>query len=266
MTWLESLTHLTETRTPFVMVTVAKVRGHAPRDAGAKMLVTKSKVYGSVGGGNLEQVAIDKARQLLTAGEPATELLTLTLNPKGGNWGVQCCGGEVTLLLETVNPAKPTVAIFGAGHVGTALAKVLSILPINIQLIDSREKQLNNLQFSNNLQSVTSNLQLIHAPVPEAILETLPAGSHLLIMTHDHAEDIAILDVALTRGGWRYIGLIGSSAKWAHFQQELKEQGHTEEALTKVTTPIGLPAIKSKRPEVIAVSVAAQLLERLGLE
>lgn len=257
MTWLEHLTQLASNKTPFVIVTVASVRGHTPRDAGAKMLVTATQLMGSVGGGNLEQVAINKARTLL-ASRQTTELFTLTLNPKAGEHGVQCCGGEVTLLLEKVNPFVPTIAIFGAGHVGKAVARVLGSLPVTVQLVDSRPAQLGGL-------TPAANVQLVHAPVPETALAPLPAGAHLLLMTHDHAEDIAILDMALRRNDFGFIGLIGSSAKWAHFQQLLKHQGHTNEALAHVTTPIGLPGIKHKQPEVIAISVAAQLLRYLEL-
>ena len=250
--------------TPCVLVTVAKVRGHAPRNAGSKMVVTKDKVFGSVGGGNLEQTALEKARALL-AESSVPELLTMTLNPTGGDHGVQCCGGEVTLLLEPITPTRPTVAIFGAGHVGWALTHVLSILPINLYLVDSRESHLAPPK-SSNLQLATCNLQPIHTPIPETTLETLPPKTHLLVMTHDHAEDIAILDTALKREDLGFIGLIGSSAKWAHFQRELRKQGHTDEALERVTTPIGLPDVPGKSPQAIAVATAAQLLGYLKLD
>ena len=262
MSWLETLETLRRENTPFVLVTIAKVRGHAPRGAGSKMVVTKEKVFGSVGGGNLEQTAVEKARVLLTHPDSTPELFTQTLNPKGGEHGVQCCGGEVTLLLEPVTPARPTVAIFGAGHVGWALTHVLSILPINLYLVDSREPQLTPPEFL-NLQLATCNLQPVHTPIPETALETLPPKTHLLIMTHDHAEDIAILDVALKREDLGFIGLIGSSAKWAHFQQALKKQGHTDETLQRVTTPIGLEGIPGKSPQAIAIATAAQLLQLL---
>ena len=250
--------------TPFVLVTVAQVRGHAPRGAGSKMVVTKDKVFGSVGGGNLEITAVEKARALLVTGS-SPELLSMTLNPRGGEHGVQCCGGEVTLLLESISPTKPTVAIFGAGHVGWALVQVLSILPIDVYLVDSREPQLTPPK-SLNFSSSIFNLQSIRAPIPETALETLPPGSHLLVMTHDHAEDIAILDVALKREDLGFIGLIGSSAKWAHFQQELKKQGHDEATLERVTTPIGLKDVPGKSPQAIAIATAAQLLGCLELD
>lgn len=257
MSWLETLSRLEE---PSVLVTVARVRGHAPRGAGSKMIVTASEIYGSVGGGNLEQTAVEKARALLTRQSPRPELLTVILSLKSGTHGVQCCGGEATLLLEPINPTRPTVAIFGAGHIGRALVRVLGTLPIELYLVDSRSAQLEP-----DFPDLEVTLHKQHAQIPETVLERLPSGAHLLIMTHDHAEDIAILDTALRRNDFGLIGLIGSSAKWAHFRRELTKQGHTEQALNRVTTPIGLPGVPGKSPQAIAIATAAQLLKVLEL-
>lgn len=260
MNWLAALAELSAAGTPFAIVTLAAARGHAPRAAGSKMLVTREATYGSVGGGDLEQTATERARALLAAGARAPELLTLTLNPKGGAHGVQCCGGEVTLLIEPIFPARPVVAIFGAGHVGWALVRVLATLPLELHLIDSRAPMLER-----EPPPGPATLHTHHAPVPESALELLPPGAHLLVMTHDHAEDIAILDAALRRVQWGFIGLIGSSAKWAHFRRTLAEQGHDEAALGRVTTPIGLPGVPGKSPQAIAIATAAQLLGVLEL-
>ena len=264
MTWLDALTQLKNGGEPLVIVTVAKVRGHAPRGAGSKMIVTEKEVYGSVGGGNLEQTAIEKSRTHLSERRATPELLSITLNPKGGDYGVQCCGGEVTLLLEPFYPKRPTIAIFGAGHVGWALAQVLGTLPIELHIVDSRPTQLEV-----DLPSpLNANVHLTHADVPETALETLPVGSHLLILTHDHAEDLAIVETALRRGRERnfgFIGLIGSSVKWQHFQRELLAHELSKTDLERVTTPIGLPNVPGKSPQAIAIGVAAQLLSYLEL-
>ena len=261
MVWLDGINRLNEQKISFCVVTIAKVRGHAPRGAGSKMLVTAGEVYGSVGGGNLEQTAVEGARALLKAHTKTPDLLTVTLNPQGGDHGVQCCGGEVTLLLEPVYPQKPHVAIFGAGHVGWALAGVLSTLPVTVHLTDSRPAQLDKTR----LPPGAAEVRLEHAPVPETALHNLPPGAHVLIMTHDHSEDIAILDSVLRREGWGFIGLIGSQTKWGHFRGELKKQGFTDADLSRVTTPIGLPSVPGKSPQAIAISVAAQLLRYLDL-
>jgi xanthine dehydrogenase accessory factor len=271
MTWLEPLITLSKKGEPFVIVTIIAVRGHAPRGAGTKMIVSKENVYGSVGGGNLEQTAINQSRRLLLdhcRGEGALApthvvpmTLAITLNPNEGEYGLQCCGGEVTLLFEPMNPSRNTVAIFGAGHVGQSLLHVLSMLPVDIRVVDSRAEQLNSNLPENSKATVT----LKHASVPETVIAFLPSQSHLLVLTHDHAEDIAILDVALRRDDLGFIGLIGSSAKWAHFQQELKRQGHSEQALKRITTPIGLAGVPGKSPQAIAIATAAQLLSYLNL-
>lgn len=262
MTWLATLNDLARAGTAVVVVTLVHVRGHAPRGPGAKMLVTTDALHGSVGGGDLEQSAVARARQMIAGGERAPELLRRTLNPRGGEHGVQCCGGEVTLLLEPVHVARPTVAIFGAGHVGRALLHVLAPLPLRLVLIDSRSAELAAATAPANSRS---EIELRHAPVPESAVADLPAGSHLLVLTHDHAEDLAVLDLALRRDDLGFTGLIGSSAKWAHFRGRLLEGGHDEEALARVVTPIGLPGVPGKSPPAIAIAVAAQLLTLFDL-
>jgi xanthine dehydrogenase accessory factor len=272
MRWLETAQGLAVKGIPFVIVTLVKVRGHAPRGAGSKMLVTRDETYGSIGGGNLERTAIDKARECLGRGAArgaptrAPTLFTVTLNPKGGDWGVQCCGGEVTVLLEPAYSGKPAVAIFGAGHVGWALVQVLQLLPIEVYLIDARAERVTEDRLDGLSDERAATVHLRHAEVPESMIEGLPAGAHLLILTHDHAEDLAILDMALRRKDLGFIGLIGSGVKWRHFQAKLKEAGLTDADLGRVTTPIGLPNVPGKSPAAIAIATAAQLLTHLELD
>ena len=261
MSWLAATARLHEAKTPFVLVTIAQVRGHAPRGAGSKLVVSAAAVWGSIGGGNLEAHTIDRARTLLAERVTVPEIATQTLGLKGGDYGVQCCGGEVTLLLEPHYPERPTVAIFGAGHVGWALVQVLGTLPVELQLIDSRPEALKRPLPVPLTASVTTH----HAPVPESILDALPRGAHLLILTHDHAEDMAVLERALRTDTFGFIGLIGSTSKWTHFRRELVQHGLGESDLARVTTPIGLPNVPGKSPQAVAISVAAQLLGVLSL-
>ena len=111
------------------------------------------------------------------------------------------------------------------------------------------------------LADAVATVRLLHQPVPEAAIADLPAGTHVLIMTHDHVEDLAITDQALRRDGLGSIGLIGSKSKWARFRAKLTELGHDEEDLARVTTPIGIPEVAGKAPASIAVSVAARILQ-----
>ena len=105
--------------------------------------------------------------------------------------------------------------------------------------------------------------------LPELVLAELPPGTHLLVMTHDHAEDVALCDAAIRLDHLGPIGLIGSSAKLARFRSQLLADGHDPTAVDRIRTPIGLPGVTtSKEPAAIAVAVAAELLaafEREGV-
>ena len=266
MEWLKAVQRLREQRVPGVLVTVTSVRGHAPREAGAKMVVSAEHTWATVGGGNLEAVAIDRARSMLTDGCGVPEEMKMSLSDKAPyQRGVQCCGGEVELLLEPL-AVVPSVAIFGMGHVGHELARILARHDLELHLIDSRPDQLSPEQLS-GLDDAVAGVHVHQVPVlPELVIGELPEGTHVLIMTHDHAEDAALCDAALrtfTQGPDHLasIGLIGSSAKWSRFRAKLADEGHSPEAIARITTPIGLPDLGGKEPATIAVSVAARLLQ-----
>jgi xanthine dehydrogenase accessory factor len=259
MEWLDALGHLRREGSAGVLITVINVRGHAPRDAGAKMVVGSEHSWGSVGGGNLEEAAIRRARALIAGGHTEPETQVARLNEHARNeHGRQCCGGEVTLLLEPM-PARPTVAIFGMGHVGYELARVLSRLEVRLELVDSREDQLDPLRLA-SITDGAADVGVHHLLLGEQLLERLPRGAHVLIMSHDHAEDFALCDAALRLPALGSIGLIGSSSKWSGFRRRLTEAGHTARHIDRIRCPIGLPDISGKQPAVIAVSVAAALL------
>lgn len=266
MDWVDELRRLRDARVPAVLVTLAAVRGHAPRNGGAKLVVSPERLFGTVGGGNLEETAIATAREMIDAGENEPRLLTLTLSDKAATeYGVQCCGGEVTMLLEPVR-VVPTVAIFGVGHVGLELARVLARHEIELWLIDGRAEMVEGARLgvpgrSGLFADAVATVRVRHAPVPEAVIADLPPGAHVVVMTHDHVEDLALVDQALRRGDLASIGLIGSRSKWTRFTSKLRELGHTDQDLARVTTPIGVPEVSGKAPAVIAVSVAARMLQ-----
>lgn len=259
MSWVAAVARLRARREPGVLVTVATVRGHAPRRAGAKLVVGRTETWGSIGGGNIEAVAIDRARELNGAAEP--ELMEFALNDKvTGRHGVQCCGGAVTVLLEPL-PVVQAVAVFGVGHVGLELARILARQDLDLHLVDSRPDMLDQERLG-VLDDAVAQVHVHHTPLlPETVLGELPPGTHVLIMTHDHAEDAALCDAALRTAGLGSIGLIGSSAKWARFRHRLAtEGGHDPGTIDRITTPIGWTEITGKEPATIAVSVAADLL------
>ncbi|WP_407572166.1 xanthine dehydrogenase accessory protein XdhC [Deinococcus altitudinis] len=270
MDWLGELQAYRERGEAAVLVTLLSVRGHAPREAGAKMVVGLNGTHGSVGGGNLEATAVERARRTLesgaraASGNPEPEVFTLRLTDRApAEFGRQCCGGEVTLLLEMIGAARPAVAIFGVGHIGLSLARILATLDLDLHLIDSRAAQLAPERLAALYLEAQAGVHLHHSPIPELVLGDLPAHTHLLVMTHDHSEDAAILDAALRRPGDHFTGLIGSGAKWTRFREQLLSLGHSAATLDRVTTPIGVPGIRSKRPEMIAVAVAAQIAQLL---
>jgi xanthine dehydrogenase accessory factor len=264
MDWLGAVQQLRHDGQPGVLVTVAEVRGHAPREAGAKMVVSLDRTWGSVGGGNLEASAVARARELIESGATAPETREMQLSPHARTeHGRQCCGGVVRLLLEPL-PVRPVVALFGVGHVGYELARILSRLPVRLLLVDSRAGQLDRVRLADVIDG-PADVGIHHTLLGEQVLEQLPRGAHVVIMTHDHAEDFALCDAALRLpqplGG---IGLIGSGAKWTRFQAQLSAAGHAPEAIGRITCPIGQPAVKGKDPAVIAIAVAAALLATLG--
>jgi xanthine dehydrogenase accessory factor len=238
----------------FVRVTVARVEGSAPREVGAWMGVTADDTTGTVGGGQLEFDAIARARAVLAGTAPEGEQ-RYALGPSLG----QCCGGVVWLRFErceTLPALVPTpVALFGGGHVGQALARVLAALPFELHWIDSREGV-----FPPDIPAARAE----HSEPVQAAVADLTPGSMLLIMSFSHAEDLDILAAALKRqrerGDLPFIGLIGSRSKWASFRHRLEARGFTADELARVHCPIGVPGVPGKAPELIAVAAAAQLL------
>ncbi len=249
-----------------VLVQVQGTQGSAPRDAGTWMAVFNDEVIATIGGGHLEFQAIERARQLLVAGfSKQVEQQRMALGPTLG----QCCGGVVHLQFEGVSAADSPalqqrlstgympVALFGGGHVGHALAEVLARLPVSLHWIDSRDGIFP--------EHLALNARCEHSePVQDAVKD-LAAGARVLIMSFSHAEDLDILAQCLLRQRAQrdlpYIGLIGSKTKWATFRHRLEARGFSAEELAHVTCPIGVPGVEGKEPEVIAVAVAAQLLQ-----
>ncbi len=265
MHWTSAVELLRREREAGVLVTVVDVRGHAPRDPGAKMVVAVDRSWSSIGGGNLEETVLQRARGMLGEHATAPEQLTVGLTDQTRtDHGRQCCGGEVTVLLEPL-PVVGSVAIFGAGHVGLELARILVRHDLELHLVDSRAAQLTPERLR-CLDDGQARVRVHHSPVPELALGALPPGTHVLVMTHDHAEDFALCDEALRCTHLASIGLIGSAAKWARFGKGLRVEGHDEAALSRITSPIGAPGQPGKDPATIALSVAVDLIRVLDSE
>lgn len=323
--WIDQLTDLCAADEPAVLVTVAGIRGSAPREVGAKMIVTATETVGTIGGGQLEYQSTRVAAGLLRE-----QQLSLRSFPLGSAMG-QCCGGVVEILFEPLGDGMPTwlrdlnalhgqrepaiiatrisrsapskfvvtaervfgvpendadsnivararsilagdrqpcrnvqefyepvvvpdlnIAVFGAGHVGTAVVAALSSLDCNIRWVDSRR---------NIFRHVPRNALSIEVSEPALEVAAMPAGSFYLVMTHSHAQDFDICDRILRRADARYCGLIGSVSKRRRFEKRYRQQGMTQSQIAALTCPIGVDGISGKKPAEIAVAAAAEILK-----
>ena len=322
--WIEELSDLSAAGEPAVLVTVAGIRGSAPREIGAKMIVTRTETIGTIGGGQLEYQSTR-----IAAGMLDEDTLALRSFPLGSAMG-QCCGGVVEILFEPVAEGMPAwlrdlralhgqrepaviatrisrsaplkfivtaddvygsddgdaspemldrarevlrdplkaqrnvqefyepivmpdlnIAVFGAGHVGTAVVAALSGLDSNIRWVDNRRGIFRN---------VPGNVRAIESAEPALEVAAMPADSYYLIMTHSHALDFEICDRALRRGDSRYCGLIGSVSKRRRFEKRFRQQGMPQAVIDQLVCPIGVDGISGKKPAEIAVSAAAEIL------
>ena len=294
------------------LVSVVTVRGSAPREAGARMVVGPGRTgfSGTIGGGELEWRVLHAARQALAAGTQSAALDRYSLGPELA----QCCGGSVEVLsevfvteqLDTVRalaareragpftvcarigrravgraPVKDgdegagdagtdgeveiverfgdrpqEVWLFGAGHVGRALMLALAPLPFAVTWIDERSDAFPPV--------LPQSIRTIESSDAADELSAAPSGAAVVVMTHSHPLDLAIVHAALAARRFSYVGLIGSSSKRARFVQRLRSAGLPDGLTDALVCPIGLPQIRSKTPAAIATGVAAQLLERFS--
>ncbi|MDC7684660.1 xanthine dehydrogenase accessory protein XdhC [Asticcacaulis sp. BYS171W] len=284
-------------KAPVALISLLAVEGSTPREAGTRMLVTAREIFGTIGGGNLEFQCIDQARMALRHAPGTWRIQDYPLGVLLG----QCCGGRVRVMIERLDPADTAwliairdldaftlrsdlhpdsisrcltietpnvsargvipvagdtlierigepltpVLMFGAGHVGIAIARVLQGLPFRLDWYDNR----------------TDVPDAAIVGDAEALCAVAAEGRGLtLILTHDHALDYELTKAALGSDA-RFIGLIGSATKRARFFSRLRKDGFSEDQIARIVCPIGLPGITGKAPEVIAVAVAAQLLQ-----
>lgn len=247
-----------------ILVRVSATRGSTPRETGAWMLVSHQACLGSIGGGDLEWQAMRKARNLLDdAGVSFRH--SSTLGPQTG----QCCGGQVDLDYVAIDPAtkssllksvsraeenRPTVYIFGAGHVGRAIALALAPLPLTTILVDQRAGELSRDQ---------SAARHVCTAIPESVLEDSRPGSAYVIVTHDHGLDFLIADALLKKQDTAYIGMIGSKTKRNRFRARFLEEGGSPDRFEKLVCPMGASASANKAPAVIAAAVASELVDTI---
>ena len=341
--WLETLRHRPRSAGAACLVTVMQVRGSAPREPGAKMLVDADGITGTIGGGQLEyectrlactelasthaggpdtftrtfplganlgqccggvvEVLFERIAatrpawldEVLACHDARTPAVVATAVSPGGTWhkylvtrdvcrqfGASCdeideiaaaaqrmlrsgasgtClrigvagGGKLPVLLEPVLPARLPVALFGAGHVGSALVAAMAGLDCDIRWIDSRRHVFP--------ESVPGNVTCIETAEPAREVAALPPCAYYLVMTHSHPLDYEICEAVLERGDFDYLGLIGSVSKRRRFERLMRKQGVPAALLDRLTCPIGVRGISGKKPAEIAIAVAAELLQK----
>ncbi|MQR98403.1 xanthine dehydrogenase accessory protein XdhC [Gluconobacter aidae] len=248
-----------------VRLTVIRAKGSTPREEGAFMLLTCTEQSGTIGGGRLEWDCMAEGRALLASGGEAVER-HIPLGPAIN----QCCGGAVTIRMERVDdPAAleaelradreklPQLLLFGAGHVGRALARSLALLPLRLVWVDAREDEFG---------TVPPGVEAVVTEQWEALVQGAPAGSGVLVLTQSHALDALITGAALERGDLSYVGMIGSRTKRRRFESAFRQIDIPQERIDRLVCPIGDFGVRDKRPEVIATFVTAEVAARMLCE
>lgn len=249
------------------VISIVKADGSTPRDVGTRMAVTKNGgIVGTIGGGALEFAVLNDAIKLMSERGSDVSERDWPLGPDLG----QCCGGRVRTLTEIffskdrpvlfqrgeseIVGDRTSVMLFGAGHVGRAIALALAPLPFNLKWVDSRADAFPPL--------IVKSAQVIVSEAPaEEIIKTTK-GTFVLIMTHSHFLDFEIVEEALKKTDLAYVGLIGSDTKRIRFQNRLRSLAVNDKDIARLHCPIGIMGISGKEPSVIAASVAADLLIR----
>ena len=247
-----------------IVVEVQEARGSVPRGVGTRMLVLADACCGTIGGGHLELEAIATARAMLAAGETGSRSEHFPLGPALG----QCCGGAVTLGYTALDDAmlarwpEPAprfhLQLYGAGHVGRAIATLLATLDAAVEWIDEREDEF---PARTTLGTAwPAHIRRVCVDAVEGEVRCAPPGAFYLVLTHDHDLDLRITEAILRRGDFGYLGLIGSRTKRQRFLHRFEQRGIAPQVLSRMTCPIGVEGITGKEPEVLAVAIVAQLL------
>jgi xanthine dehydrogenase accessory factor len=257
--------HWLEQRIPAVVVEIVEARGSAPRVAGTRMLVSAVHAIGTIGGGHLEFKALATAKAMLAARDTAPRRERYPLGPALG----QCCGGVVDLEFSLLDdsaiarwPDSPPLLhlqMHGGGHVGHAIATLLTTLDVHVDWIDERDDA-----FAPTTTLGTpwpDSVRRRVADGAEGEVAAAPPGAFFLVLTHDHALDFRIVEAALRRDDAGFVGVIGSKSKRERFRHRLAQRGMAGERVARMQCPVGLPGITGKQPEVIALAVVAQLMQ-----
>lgn len=250
LNWSNAIQHCQQRGDAYVIATIINTQGSTPRDGGSKMVITASTTYDTIGGGQLEFLLVQQARELLAQNKTCQILKPIPLAAEAA----QCCGGNVTVMLESFAACSWQIALFGAGHVCQSLVTILAGLPCQVRVIDNRPELMTN--------SLPANCRYEFHADPTAAIAQLSDAAWIVIFTHDHSLDFALCQTLLRDQRHAFAGMIGSETKALRFRKRLADAGFAGEAIDKIQSPIGLPEVKGKLPMEVAVSIAAQLQSR----
>ena len=237
----------------YAVVTIVQIDAHVPQEVGAKMIVVDRGLHsGTIGGGKIEAKGISLALDALKHETPMPSLHRINLNQDLG----MVCGGVATLFIECSKQAQWSIALYGAGHVGQALARLLTTLNCQIYCIDVREEWLEKLPDHPRLRKIL-------APTMAQIPASLPKNTYHVIATQGHAFDLEVVREVLKLEDVPYIGVIGSKVKARTIRATLMSEGISESDTQRFHCPMGLD-VGNNTPAEIAVSIAAQLLQTRG--
>lgn len=236
-----------------VVVTVVQRKGHGPANVGKKLLVyPNGEKKGTVGGGELEYLAIEKAKEVLknqkhcmqsydfTGKIPTKDVISIDM----------ICGGLVTLYFEYI-PINPRIYILGAGHVGKCLADILVNSDYKTVVIDDREEIA---------EAINNSHEIVVGDYAEKISDLdIPEGSYIVITGYTHEIDYKILKAVYEKEcNPKYIGMLASKNKASIMISKLKEELNKEIDLSMLHAPIGL-GIGGDTPEEIAISIISEI-------
>lgn len=230
------------------LATIVQCIGSSPQKEGAKMLVRDDgSIIGNLGGGCIEAEVIQASRMAMKDGVPQT--IPFELTEKHGGL---VCGGKILVYIEPIVP-EPHLVILGAGHVGRALSQAACFSGFRVTVIDDRGEYANKDNIPDAQDIVVADFERPFGKV------SVERDSYIVIATRGHTHDLDALKAALnTEAG--YIGLLGSRRKKAVLFRTLKGEGFSEEEISRVTVPVGIP-ISSVTPEEIAISILAQIIQ-----
>lgn len=243
-------------RIPAALVTITKVKGSAPRHAGAKMVVRVDGSFsGTIGGALLEKQAIDAAVEAVRVKEP--RLITLQLFEKDDGSGIGVCGGEAEIFIDPI-VIPNRVIIFGGGHVAKPTAHIAAMCGFAVSIYDERAEWAAAERFP--------EAEIVRAGSYDEAVEKLniEEGDYVVIVSPSHEIDYRVLRMVIDRK-MKYLGVICSRRKWKLFREKLEQEGVDSSDIDKVHAPIGID-IGSETPEEIAVSITGELIKVRRLE